>query len=360
MFLAPRGKRGDVYTISRVYENKCILFRQRHRPMLLENEKESRLPKNSAPEAFSLAAGMTVEAALALPVFLLLCALFFTFFHGQMWQMRFQKNLDEICEDVSVWSYVVSFAEDYTGTNLMSLADGGKLSGALEGKTEDIKALLSGKTDLVSEIGMFLAEKGSALLWQALLKEWLIAKVGRDALESSLIRDGADGLSLSGSTLHGRDLDLVLSYRVRSLFSFPLQLDYPIVQRCCRRLWIGTPVRKAENTNEEEMAEEAVAYVTANGSVYHLSRECRVLALRMETVPFATVGSLRNTSGGKYYPCKRCTRGEAPPVSVIITVPGTRYHFSADCPSLIRYITEMALSEAQEKYRACHYCGGGQ
>ena len=358
MSLTPRGKLGDACTISRVYENKCILFRQRHRPMLLETEKESRLPKNSAPEAFSFHAGMTVEAALALPVFLLLCAVFFTFFHGQIWQLRLQKNLDEICEDVAVWSYVAGFAEEYTGTDLMSLADGGLLSGALEGNQEDILSLLSGKADLLDEIGLFLAEKGSALIWQALLKEWLIAKTGRDELSRSLISGGADGLSLSGSTLHGRNLDLVLSYRIRSVFVFPLRLDFPVVQRSCRRLWTGTKVRK-EEAEEEEEPEENIVYVTANGSVYHLTKTCQVLALRTETVAYLTVGSLRNESGGKYYACKRCTLGETPPVSVIITIPGARYHYSADCPSLIRYITEISLSEAEEKYRPCHFCGGG-
>jgi hypothetical protein len=111
------------------------------------------------------------------------------------------------------------------------------------------------------------------------------------------------------------------------VFSFPLRLEYPVVQRSCRRLWIGTPVRKDETEEEEEEAEEAVVYITASGSVYHVTKACQVLALRKETVPFLTVGSLRSESGGKYYPCKRCARGEAPPVSVIITIPGTRYHF---------------------------------
>ena len=172
---------------------------------------------------------LTVEAAVALPVFLLLCSLFFTFFSGQIWQLKLQNAMDEVCEDVAVWSYLVDFAEDYTGADLLSLADGGSLSGALEGRTEDIAALLNGDADLLEEIRLFLLEKGSALLWQPLLKQWICSKVGRQALRASPIRGKEAGLSLSGSTLHDRELDLVLSYEIESPLHFPLTLRYAIV-----------------------------------------------------------------------------------------------------------------------------------
>ncbi|MBR6704273.1 MAG: hypothetical protein IKI82_02485 [Lachnospiraceae bacterium] len=333
------------------------LFHSSHCPKREEN-KECLSPAHFSGTA-QVRGSLTVEAALALPLFLLLCSLFFTFFSGQIWQLRLQNALDEVCEDVAVWSYLVDFAEDYTGADLLSLADGGRLSGALEGRTEDILPFLRGEADLLEEIKLFLAEKGSALLWQPLLTQWICGKVGRDALRASPIAGKDGGLSLSGSSLHDRELDLVLSYEIESPLRFPLALRYPVVQRSCRRLWIGTKVDKKQAEEEDEEEEEGICYVTAYGSVYHTTKSCRVLALKIMTVEASQLPSLRNTSGGKYYPCDRCARNKVPEgTTVIVTEPGTRYHFRQDCPSLKRTIQEISEGEAKEKYRPCHYCGG--
>ena len=362
MTFRPREKgQGTRYADLGITECQHLIHfnsRQRHQPKNLENEKMNSLPPDSSPGALSAGASLTVEAALSLSVFLFLCGLFFTFFLGQLWQLRLQKALDDICEDVAVWSYAVDFAESYTGTNLMALADGGLISGAMNGDGESLEALLKGEADPEKEILLFLRDQGAALIWQTLLKEWLIGKIGRDKLDTSVIEEGADGLSLFGSTLAARDLDLVLHYRIRSPLSFPFRLSYPVVQRVCRRLWTGTPVKEDDEEEESGEAEENLVFITETGSVYHLSRDCRVLALKKEWVAFTDVGTLRNTSGGKYYACGRCAKGREAPAVVIITIPGVRYHFEENCPSLKRTIAEIALSDAQEKYRPCHYCGG--
>ena len=333
---------------------KSPFFPDSHRPC--EAEKKDSYFNARFPDAARLPASLTVEAALVLPLFLLLCSLFFTFFSGQYWQLKLQQAMDEVCEDVAVWSYLLDFADDYTGADLLALADGGHLSGALEGRGDDIAQLLSGQADLLEEIRLFLLEKGSALLWQPLLEQWIIAKVGREALRASPIVDRDEGLSLAGSTLHDRELDLVLRYEI-------VALRYGVIQRSCRRLWIGTRIEKPHETDgepeEEEESEEEVYYVTAFGSVYHTTKSCRVLALKIMTVDYASLPSLRNTSGGKYYACDRCAKHAVlEGTTVIVTEPGTRYHFRSDCPSLKRTITEISVSEAKEKYRPCHYCGG--
>ena len=339
-----------------------FLFHHCHRPKHIAENKNV-LSKPLSPGTTTVRASLTVEAALALPLFLLLAALFFTFFHGQLWQLRLQKTLDEVCEDVAVWSYLLDFADDYTGADLLALADGGAISGALAGRGEQAADLIRNRSDLLREIRLFLGEKLSALIWQRLLQEWIVARLGPEALTHSPIRDGPKGLSLAGSTLNGRELDLVLSYEIESAFSFPLRLHYTVVQRSCRHLWMGTKVVKdkpgEEETQEEEESEEDICYVTALGTVYHTTKSCRILDIKILSVSEAELGTLRNTSGGKYYPCDRCAKSrEFFTGSVIITKPGTRYHYRTDCPSLKRTIQEISLSEAKEKYRPCHYCGG--
>ena len=333
-------------------------------------EKETRLSKlRSSGESFWLRGSLTVEAALVFPLFLGICALFFTFFGGQLLSLSLQKALDAVCEDVAVWSYAVDFAEEYTGTDLMSLAEGSHLSGALNGNGEDILDFLSGKLDIVEEIQVFLKEQTAALFWQTMLKWWLIGKVGRSRLDqTALLEGGAEGLSLSGSTLRNRELDLVLSYRVRAPLPFPFSLHYDVVQRSCRRLWTGTartlpPENSSsgsgESETEEEDKEETTVYMTACGTVYHKDKNCRSLSLSITAHAFSEVPSLRNESGGKYYPCERCTlRSGVTSGTVYLTDSGVRYHIDRDCASLKRTLIEIALSEAESEYRACRFCGG--
>ncbi len=338
------------------------------KPQKNQKEKEKRLSRNrSSGEFFSERGSMAVEAALVFPLFLGICALFFTFFGGQLLSLSLQKALDAVCEDVAVWSYAVDFAEDYTGTDLMSLAEGSHLSGALNGNGEELLDFLSGKLDIVEEIQVFLKEQTAALFWQTMLKWWLIGKVGKPRLDQfALLDGGAEGLSLSGSTLRNRELDLVLTYRIRSPLPFPFSLHYDVVQRSCRRLWTGTPTTlpketdpAAEEESGEEEKEEDVVYMTVCGTVYHTDKNCRSLAIKVGAYSLSAVPSLRNENGGKYYPCERCTlRSGVTEGIVYLTESGVRYHIDRDCPSLKRTLIEIAKSEAEASYRACRFCGG--
>ena len=320
------------------------------------------LPNRFASGVGAGKGGITVEAALALPLFLFAISVFFSFFAAQFWQLKLQKNLDSIAEDIAVWSYALDFADDYSGSNLLTLVEGGSISRALSGSGADLESLLRGEKDLIREMEQFLLEKGSALVWQPLIREWLVNRVGREAVNASLIQNGAGGLSLSGSTLHKRNLDLVLSYRWIPLFGDLFGVSTPIVQRSCRRLWIGTPVAKEkeekEEEQEEEEEEEALVFVTENGIAYHRNQECRVFQIHPISTSLSAIGSLRNENGGKYYPCERCVLGKPVSETVCYTDFGVRYHNVFDCPGLKRVLIRLALSEAKEKYKPCGFCGG--
>ena len=301
---------------------------------------------------------MTVEAAIAFSLFLLLCSLFFTFYQEQAAALRAQKALDEVCEAVAEWSYAVSFAEKYTGTDLMSVADGSEISSVLAGEKK-WTALLGGKEKLIREVKAFLLEKGAAVLWQAAVREIVAEKIGTEALKAAGVEGGAAGLSLSGSTLRSRELDLVLSFRIASKVGFPFRLHIPVTVRSMRRLWTGTVLlQHEEHAQEEAEEEENIVYVTENGEVFHRSLQCRILKIRPTAVPAAEVGSLRNSGGAKYYPCDYCCHGR--PVTaglVYITNEGIRYHAERDCGEITRYVRRIALSEAEKHYRPCFYCG---
>ena len=299
---------------------------------------------------------MSVEAALSFSLFLLLISLFFTFYQEQAIALRAQRALDETAEAIAEWSYALSFAEEYTGTDLMSIAEGSEVSSLFDGS--GLLGILGGKTDLMQEVKAFLREQASAVLWQAAVKGIVAEKIGADRLQAAGVEGGANGLSLSGSTLHDRELDLMLSFRVASRTGFPFRLNIPVTVRSCRRLWTGTLSLKPDADEGDDGQEEAVVYVTATGTVYHRSLACRVLNIRPAAVPANEVGELRNSGGGKYYPCDYCCRGKTVREGMVyITDDGSRYHADRDCGEITRYVRKMALSEAQGKYPPCRFCG---
>lgn len=95
-------------------------------------------------------------------------------------------------------------------------------------------------------------------------------------------------------------------------------------------------------------------YITPTGTKYHFSRECTYLKIKISLFPEEAVSSLRNNSGGKYYPCEQCNPKGCS--LVYLTEWGNRYHGEADCPALKRTVYMIPLSEAGDR-SACSKCG---
>lgn len=106
---------------------------------------------------------------------------------------------------------------------------------------------------------------------------------------------------------------------------------------------------------EEESTKEDVVYMTEFGTVYHESRACSYLNVAVRSVAYAAIGQERNSFGRKYTLCERCDNREATE-SVYISAGGDRYHLVASCPALKRTVEEKSREEA-EGIPACHKCG---
>ena len=201
---------------------------------------------------------------------------------------------------------------------------------------------------------LLLSERARAMVWKAMLKEWLIGEAGRDYLEASPLKNGCASLSLGNSKWENDEIDLVLSYVVQPAVPVPFPVRFRVTQRCCRRLWTGEGA--ALLADENRPGEEVYVFVTETGRVYHRTRECSRLTVRVTALPAEELARARNSSGGKYYPCEKC---HAVPEGVLyITADGTKYHGRADCSGLKRSVREILLSEAQDTYAPCSFCAG--
>ncbi|MCR5304010.1 MAG: pilus assembly protein [Lachnospiraceae bacterium] len=113
----------------------------------------------------------------------------------------------------------------------------------------------------------------------------------------------------------------------------------------------------AAGTDRDSGSDEPYVYITPNGTVYHLSRGCPYLSPSVRSVEASALSSLRNESGGKYYPCSACGASSGGSSVYYITDYGTKYHKSASCSALKRDVRCVPLSQAGGRGR-CSKCGG--
>lgn len=116
----------------------------------------------------------------------------------------------------------------------------------------------------------------------------------------------------------------------------PFMTEERITQRAVCRGWIGF--------TELDTAETYV-YVTPDGNVYHLYRDCTHLELSVRRVSLLTAKSLKNDYGQKYRACEVC--GKNCGGFVYITSEGNRYHSRRNCSGLKRTIRQVPIREAE-------------
>lgn len=178
----------------------------------------------------------------------------------------------------------------------------------------------------------------------------VVSAVGAGRLDRSIIEGGSTGLDCSGSGMSPRTGigELTARYQIRipfAIFHVP-----PITHKESIRI-------KAWTGYEKEtfgLKDSEIVYVTETGLVYHRDYHCTYLELSIHTVPEKEVSSLRNESGGKYYPCEHCRKQAGG--NVYITDFGNRYHSSLSCSGLKRTVYAVPLSEVIGKGE-CSKCG---
>ncbi len=163
--------------------------------------------------------------------------------------------------------------------------------------------------------------------------------------EGSVLADGLDSISLAVSDRDGDYVTIVASYDAMLPISFWNFDSLPVKQSVKMKKWTG-----ASDADQDE-SEGSYVYVTPTGSAYHSRADCPYLKLSIRSVDMSAIGSLRNASGGIYYPC-RCYNGGG---TAYVTTYGTQYHSDLECSSLKRTIYKVSVDAAADRH-PCSKC----
>lgn len=261
-------------------------------------------------------AGMTVEASLLLPLFLFFfmnmgCTLEMVRLHGNL-----QFSLWQLGSRMALYGYVVYSGEEPG-------------EGAQEPAWWEDAA------------GMVFAS--------TFVKTGLIDHTGRDYLEHSPLKKGADSLQLWESEIFGPEdrIDIVVTYAVSPWNSMGGFFTFRMANRYYGHIWNGYRL-------PAEGEAERTVYVTENASVYHADGNCSYLQLSIRQIPGSEVGQRRNSYGSSYQPCKKCAGERA--LTCYVTDQGGSFHSRPDCPGLKRTVYLWQLGE-EEGIRPCSRCG---
>ena len=277
---------------------------------------------------------LTMEAALTVPVFLLVVIGLFEFFIMINYQNILQKNMYDASGLVARNAYLLERIQRY----------GAKAPGEVVTDIEkkNGKSLISGEKELLV--------KGINTAF--LLKEILSEEV-RTYTKTAGVYGGIGGLSMAESIIGGKDgiNDIRLQYVLGN--GLPGKRKLLLANRCYFRTWIGESIQKGDGNHEKKR----IVYVTKNGEVYHCNRNCTYIRIEAIGVPADRISEYRNDNKCRYKPCKACMyQNRSELTTVYITPDGTRYHRDNRCSKIRREVKAVDLSEVGSR-RPCSKCG---
>ena len=277
------------------------------------------LAMKNKQSAASLSAAMTLEASIALPLFIF----FFLNIMSAIMILRVQSELEaqlhQTGNEIALRAFDVREGESILGEGTED-SDGGILESA-----------------------------GYAVYVEAKIKKEM-----KSRLDKSSVMDGAGSLNFLSSRImqNGDIIDIVVRYKVHPIVSLIGFKNFNVESRYYGHAWTGYDI--GTGTGCETLQEEMV-YVTEHGEVYHRNVDCKYLKTSAKSVSFSGIGSQRNKDRKKYYPCEYCGQAVSGG-NVFITGYGDRYHGKVDCPGLKRKIYTISIYEVGGR-SPCSACG---
>ena len=260
-----------------------------------------------APHA-TLTASMTIEASLVLPIFVMAIMTLVFFVQAIQINTRIQTALFNQTLKTAGYAFFLS------------------------------------DSDLATEAEQFMEAE--------FVKLSVINELGDDFFKNRYIVNGKDGFTLNLTNISDKGIiDVALQYKLQVPFDIFGVGRLNFVSRARCKTWSVD----SKGIGDSDLK---IVYVTPSGTVYHVSKECRHIKNSSTSCKFEELANKRNLSGGKYYPCNKCSMDSLPGkwANVYYTTYGTRYHLDPLCPNINTNIFAIEESVAKEKYRLCASC----
>ena len=284
--------------------------------------------KKASPRARG---SVTVEAAIALPLYLFFMVNILTAFDILRMQDDLTAALHQSGRELAVKAFDLKYADD----------------------TVDY---LTG-TEAGDATGSVLGDMGTVLYTAAFVRSRVCEYLGEEYLDHSCIDGGADGLGFMRSKIMVRadEIELVADCRVHAFFPGIIAFrGYPIEARYFGHAWTGYEAGGAGAAAETE--EDPIVYITETGTVYHRNLNCKHLKHAVHAVSVQEALAASNNSGESYTPCEICGGYSNGRGFVYIAEGGDRIHSTVNCPGLKRTIYYVHLSEVGGR-PPCSLCG---
>ena len=190
----------------------------------------------------------------------------------------------------------------------------------------------------------------AAVIMPARLETDVVNAIGADRLDRSIVMGGSSGIDCGKSYMSMRTGigELCAEYKVQIPVPFFRMQGIVCNETMKIKSWVGYE-KEGLNSGDDQ-----IVYLAENGLVYHKDYHCTHLDLSIRMEQSENVGNLRNSDGGKYYPCAFCNASNSG--KVYLTESGNRYHGSLSCSGLKRTIYAVPMSEVIGK-GACQRCG---
>lgn len=263
------------------------------------------------------AGSLTVEAAIAVPLFLFLMMTLLSMIDMLHFYGRVEQGLHQAGRRMAVYAPAAE--------------------------------LITGEGEAVSSNAV--RDLAISMLGEEYAKNYLAERFTRQDLAASGLIGGVSGLDFTASEIMTEEdiIDLIVSYQVEPRGNFFMLPAYTVINRCRMRAWTGYEVIPGS----ADQTEERMVYITETGTVFHLTETCTYLDLSICPVTADELVVCRTDHGGIYQSCEICG-GEAE--VYYITNYGDCYHTTLSCSGIRRTIYQVPLSQVGDR-RACSRCG---
>lgn len=279
---------------------------------------------------------ITIEAALVLPIFMLVLTFFLYFYQVMMVQEALHMSGTKVAKDISSYGPLFNLLMKYEGSEASNVIKETvtKQDSYISQAFEDV--------DVSSILGLIIDD--------LYLQQRLYAELDDSNTIKRCVDGGFDGISFLGSSVFDDDecITIMMTYRLKLPFLETMLPSLPVVQTVRIRSFNGYAVASKvvydKEVNEDTTKE--LVYITENASVYHTNGSCTHLRLSTKSISASMLQTVRNKYGGKYYECETCFhQGDLIPGTVYITDQGSRFHKNTACSALKRTVSEVPKSK---------------